>query len=338
LAKSTLETLVTQAKGDFGKSKEEIDGLVNPLKVSLEKYEKHIQEIELDRKEAYGSIKEQLQNVIKETSSLGTALRSPQGRGRWGEITLKRVVELAGMSEHCDFTEQESIKTEDGILRPDMTINLPGGRHIVIDAKVNLVAFQEAMNSSTDEERNLALKRHATDMRGHMKDLSKKAYWEQFRDSTPELVVMFIPGESFFGAAVEVDKALIEDGALKNVILSTPTTLIALLKAIAFGWRQEQLAKNASEIRIIGSEIYDRIVTFIKNLSKVGVSLERATGAYNSAVGTLESRVLVSARKLKELGTTGADDISEVVQVEITPRQLQFINPAEEVVQEPEEK
>lgn len=321
LANSRFETLVTDAKGDLGKRQEAIDGLVKPLQDTLTRFDGEVRKIEDSRKEDYGSLKQHLELLAQQTHTLGTALRTPQVRGRWGEITLRRAVELAGMSEHCDFVEQESVAAENGLLRPDMIVRLPGGREIVIDSKVPLQAFLDAAESKNDPERNAALLRHAAQVREHMKKLSTKAYWEQF-EKTPDFTVMFIPGESFFGAALEVDKSLIEQGAQSNVILATPTTLIALLRTVAYGWRQEQIAQNALQISALGSEIHERISKFIEHFQKVGNAVEKATDAFNAAAGALETRVLVTARKLKELGATSAPEIPLVGQIERLPRSV----------------
>ena len=329
LAGQAFQRLQAAAKGDLETREKAIEGLVNPLKDSLKRYEEQIQAMEKTRQNAYGSLDEQLRNLAnlnqqlqKETGTLANALKGgPQVRGRWGELTLRRVAELAGMSEHCDFNEQESFETDSGRLRPDMIVNLPGGRRIAVDAKVPLQSFLDAAAATSEETRRVCLEDHGKRVRNHMNQLAARAYWDQF-DPAPEIVVLFLPGESFFSAALEQDRTLIEDGMQKRVVLATPTTLIALLHAVAFGWRQERIAENAQQISDHGKDLYDRIRSFLGHFEGVGSSLKRAAENYNRAVGSLESRVLPSARRFKELGAATGGEIRELESVDESPRSL----------------
>jgi DNA recombination protein RmuC len=321
LAKSTFETIQAQGKGDLETRQKAIDGVVGPLKESLGRYEYQIQEIEKSRQIAYGSLGKQLSDLQGVTQSLDVALRTPQGRGSWGELTLHRVAELAGMSAHCVITEQETLKGEAGRQRPDMIVNLPGGRRIAIDSKAPTQAYREAVSASTDEERNAHLARHSQHVRSHMNQLSARNYWEQLDEGT-DFVVLFLPGESFFGAALEQDKTLIEDAMEKGVVLASPITLIALLRAVAYGWRQEQATKNAQEISALGKELYDRIGKFVEHFEAVGAGLKKAVETYNQAAGSLERRVMVSARKFPELGAASGEEMPEVEPIDETPRSL----------------
>jgi DNA recombination protein RmuC len=331
LASENLGKVVEETKGKLGEHKAAMDGLIKPLNETLKRYDEQLRDIERKRGQAYTSLDEQIkmlasthERLRQETGNLVTALRKPHVRGRWGESQLKRVVELAGMSPHCDFTEQVSVAGDEGRLRPDMVVHLPGGRDIVVDSKVSLDAFFEALAAKTEEERATAMKRHLGQVKKHISDLGSKAYWQQFGKS-PELVVCFM-GEAALVAALEAEPTLMEDSMSKRVVVATPTTLFALLTAVAFGWRQEQVTKNAEEIARIGKELYERVSVWAKHIGKVGASLGSTVEAYNSAVGSMESRVLPSVRKFKELGATGAEEIPPAKQVEKTPRNLNLLD------------
>lgn len=329
LAKESLAVVLSEARGELGRKEEAIKNVVKPLEDVLKRYENQINELEKARISAYSNLESQIKSLIsseqqlqKETGSLVTALKRPEVRGRWGEITLKRVVELSGMSEHCDYTEQVSVDTEEGRVRPDLIIHLPAEREIVVDSKVSLDAYLDAVASETDDKRKGFIIKHAQQVRKHMKSLSEKNYWEQFTRA-PEFVVMFMPGESFLSAALENDHTLIEDGMESKVIIATPTTLIALLRAIAYGWRQEQIAKSAQEIANLGKEIYDRFQPFLEHVNKVGGNLSQAVVAFNKMVMSLERRVMISVRKFKELGAAGDKELPEIQPIEQIPMKSQ---------------
>ena len=330
VAQETLKRFQSEARGDLDARQKAVADLVAPVKESLSKVDKQIQQMEIARGEAYGDLKAQVQALIttqkelqSETGNLVRALRTPNVRGRWGEIQLRRVVEIAGMLSYCDFAEQETVQSESGRFRPDLVVKLPGGKSVVVDAKTPLQAFLDAFETSDEETRRTCLANHARQVRDHINTLSGKKYWEQF-DTTPEFVVMFLPGETFFSAALEQDTGLIEHGVLNRVIPASPTTLIALLKAVAYGWNQEKLARNAQEISALGKELHERLRKLASHITGVGANLDRAVEAYNQAVGSLENRVLVSARKFAELGASVAEDIPELQPIETTSRALSF--------------
>jgi DNA recombination protein RmuC len=330
IAEETLKRFQSQAKGDLEARQKAVADMVAPVRDSLNKVDAQIQQMEVARGDAYGELRTQVQSLIttqkelqSETGNLVRALRTPNVRGRWGEIQLRRVVEIAGMLSYCDFAEQETVTGESGRLRPDLVVKLPGGKHVVVDAKTPLQAFLDAFETTDEDARRVCLANHARQVRDHMNTLSGKKYWEQF-DATPEFVVMFLPGETFFSAALEQDSGLIEHGVLNRVITASPTTLIALLKAVAYGWNQEKLARNAQQISTLGKELHDRLRLLAGHITSVGIGLDRAVESYNKAVGSLESRVLVSARKFAELGASVAEDIPELEPIETTARALSF--------------
>ncbi|SPQ01498.1 putative DNA recombination protein RmuC [Candidatus Sulfobium mesophilum] len=333
LASEALGKVVSDTKGKLGEHQAAMDGMIKPLSETLKRYEEQIRAMEENRHKAYGSLEEQLrtlasthENLQRETSNLVSALRKPQVRGRWGEMQLRRVAELSGMSMHCDFTEQISVDTDKGRIRPDMIVHLPMEREIVVDSKVSLEAYLDAIAAQTEEEKKAKMEKHAQQVRAHMIKLAAKDYWSQFEKS-PEFVVLFIPGEAFLSPAVEIDNRLIEDGIEKRIIIATPTTFIALLRAIAYGWRQEQITKNAQQISMLGKELYERISTVAKYFGDLGSAIERSITTYNKVIGSLESRVLPSIRKFRELGATGAEDIPALEQIDQKPRNLSLLDP-----------
>lgn len=328
LARGTLEKLQLQAQTDLRERQKSVADLITPLQQALLRYEQEVKQIERERQQAYTKLTTQaeLLNVAQsqlqsETTKLVKALGQPQVRGRWGEITLQRVVELAGMTEHCDFQLQAQVENDGARLRPDMVVHLPAERIIAIDSKVPLKAYLEAMDCHNDDDRNRRLREHGKRIRNHMQQLSSKQYWSQFAQS-PEFVVLFLPGESFFSAALEQDPELIEYGVNQKVILATPTTLIALLKSVAYGWQQRNMVENTRAISERGKELNTRLISMVGHFQELGKQLRRSVQQYNQAMGTFEKRVLVSARKLAALGASPGDDIAATDQVDDRPRLL----------------
>jgi len=322
LAQENLKQFHVHAQGELEQREKAVEGMLRPIREALEKTERQIQEVEKSRHEAYGSLTKHLESMAEahrslqgETRNLVQALRRPEVRGQWGEMTLKRLAELAGMVEHCDFVEQAHVRTEEGAVRPDMLIHLPDGRDIVVDAKTPLDAYLSAVEAADDTAREAALQRHARKVRERVRELAAKAYWQQFANA-PDFVVLFIPGEQFLSSALDLDRKLLEDALAEKVILATPTSFVALLRAVAYGWRQQALAENAEEIRKVGEDLYGRLATFSDYMTRLGRSLEGSVNHFNKAVGSFDARILPGARKFTEMGVNARKELETAPQVE----------------------
>ncbi len=309
------------ARQAFDARQKAIDDLVRPARDSLERLDAELRKIEAERHGAQGELKVQLENLGSQTGRLVDALRRPAVRGRWGEHQLRNVVETAGMMEHCDFLDQETIVADDARYRPDMIVRLPGGKNVVVDSKAPLQAYLDSLDLPDGPARAAKLREHAGQIRQHVEQLASKAYWNAL-GTTPEMVVMFLPGEMFFSAALQQDPTLIEDAAKRKVVLASPTTLIALLKAIAYGWRQEQLAENAERISEIGQELHERLATMATHFTRLGNALRNSVEAFNGTVASLETRVMPSARRFRELGIGAKKEVEETAPIDVRPREF----------------
>lgn len=331
LAQENFKQLHIRSQHELSEREKAVENLVKPIREVMEKTEQQIRQMEKERESAYGSLTKHLETMAEtqrllqsETRNLVQALRRPEVRGQWGEMTLKRLAELAGMVEYCDFFEQEQVRTEEGqALRPDMIVRMPDGRDIVVDAKTPLDAYLSAMEAVSDEDKQKALQRHARKVRERVRELATKAYWQQFKN-TPDFVVLFIPGDQFLSAALDQDRKLLEDAMAEKVILATPTSFIALLRAVAYGWRQQALAENAEKIRKVGEELYGRLGTFADYLGKLGRSLDSSVGHFNKAIGSFDSRILPSARKFTEMGIHARKELEEAQPIEKSVRSLTY--------------
>ncbi|MFQ5994367.1 MAG: DNA recombination protein RmuC [Acidiferrobacterales bacterium] len=327
LAQETLARFHVQAKGELDQKEKAVAYLVEPIRDALDKTEQQIRRIENERKEAYGALHKHLETLTQtqrvlhgETRNLVQALRRPEVRGQWGEMTLKRLAELAGMVDHCDFFEQTQTEGDESRLRPDMIVRMPDAREVIVDAKTPLDAYLSAVETTDEETRKRYLEQHARNVRTRVRELAGKAYWSRFKQA-PDFVVLFIPGEQFLAAALDVDRELLEEALRQKIILTTPTSFVALLRAVAYGWRQENLAANAERIREIGEDLYNRLATFSEHLARVGRSLDNAVMQYNRSVGSFQTKVLPGARKFSELGISDSKSAEEPEQIERSARE-----------------
>ena len=324
-ARATLDAARHQMTGELAQKQTAIEGVIRPLSESLGRLETQVRELERTREKAFGSLGEQLQALARETGALSTALRSPQARGRWGEVTLRRVAELAGMVANCDFLEQATQENDGVRIRPDMIVRLPNGRCLVVDAKVPLTAYLDAAAAGDEASRRSALQRHSQQVAEHVRQLAGKQYWSQFQPA-PELVVLFLPGDHFFSAALEGNPDLIEQALERKVVIATPVTLISVLKGIAYGWNQEQLAENAEEIRRVASELYDRVELVCDHYADTGRLLEKTVEAYNRSVGSWDSRLVPALRKMRELGVSSGDEPEAPQQIDLLARRPRAVS------------
>ena len=318
-AKTTLETVGASMRGDLSQRQTAIEGLVKPLNDSLARLDTQVRSVETERQKGLATLRQEVDRLAKETVTLSHALRTPQGRGRWGEITLRRVAELSGMARQCDFYEQETVDG-DVRIRPDMVVRLPGDRTIVVDSKVPLSSYLDAVSATEEAVRKKALENHARQVATHVASLSAKQYWTQFQPA-PELVVLFLPGDHFLNAALDVNPELVESALAQKVMLATPSTLIAILKAIEHGWRQEQLAANAEEIRRVALEFYDRLQMVNEHYEEAGRSLAKAVESYNKSVASWEARLLPSLRRIRELGVSSGSEPEAPKPIDASVRQ-----------------
>lgn len=322
LAQQSFGRLQAQAKGDLEVKEKAVENLVKPIREALDQTRQEIQQLERDRRQTHGVLTRHLESLVEtqqalrsETRNLVQALRRPEVRGQWGELTLRRLAELAGMVEHCDFSEQVHTSTEDGHRRPDMIVRMPAGRQVVVDVKTPLDAYLSAVEATEPGPRSEHLAQHARHIRTRVKELASKRYWEQFTDA-PEFVVLFIPGDQFLSAALDEDHALLEDALARKVILATPTSFVALLRAIAYGWRQETLNRNAERIREIGEDLYRRLSTLTDHMARLGRQLDSSVAQYNRLVGSFDTKVVPGARKFAELGVPANEDIESPEPIE----------------------